>query len=77
MQELALSALPAGTEARVKQVAGEGRLRRRLLEMGLSPGIVIKVEGVAPLGDPVEVRVRGYLLTLRRDEAASVFVEPL
>ena len=75
MQELALSAVPVGTEARVKRVTGEGSLRRRLMEMGLIPGIVIKVEGVAPLGDPVEVRVRGYLLTLRRNEAASVFVE--
>lgn len=75
MQELALSAVPVGTEARVKRVAGGGSLRRRLLEMGVIPGIVIKVEGVAPLGDPVEVRVRGYLLTLRRNEAASVFVE--
>lgn len=75
MQEVALSAVPVGTEGKVKRVTGEGSLRRRLLEMGLIPGIVIKVEGVAPLGDPVEVRVRGYLLTLRRNEAASVFVE--
>lgn len=75
MQKVALSAVPVGTEARVKRVTGEASLRRRLLEMGLIPGIVIKVEGVAPLGDPVEVRVRGYLLTLRRNEAASVFVE--
>ena len=74
MQELALSALPVGTEATVKRVTGEGSLRRRLLEMGLIPGIIIKIEGVAPLGDPVEVRVRGCLLTLRRNEAASVFV---
>jgi len=74
LQELALSALPVGTEATVKRVTGEGSLRRRLLEMGLIPGIIIKIEGVAPLGDPVEVRVRGCLLTLRRNEAASVFV---
>lgn len=75
MRELPLSAVPVGTEARVKRVTGDGRLRRRLLEMGLIPGIVIRVEGTAPLGDPVEVRVRGYLLTLRRNEAASVLVE--
>ena len=75
MQEVALSAVPVGTEGRVRRVTGEGSLRRRLLEMGLIPGSVIKVEGVAPLGDPMEVRVRGYLLTLRRNEAASVVVE--
>jgi Fe2+ transport system protein FeoA len=75
LQEVALSAVPVGTEGRVRRVTGEGSLRRRLLEMGLIPGSVIKVEGVAPLGDPMEVRVRGYLLTLRRNEAASVVVE--
>ncbi|MEW5935530.1 MAG: FeoA family protein, partial [Bacillota bacterium] len=55
LQEVALSTVPVGTEARVKRVTGAGSLRRRLLEMGLIPGIVIRVEGVAPLGDPVEV----------------------
>ncbi len=55
--------------------AGGGAYRRKLLSMGLTPGVSIQVVRVAPLGDPVEVRVRGTSLSLRRDEAAVLEVE--
>lgn len=57
------------------RVSATGGLRRRLLEMGLVAGTEIAVDGVAPLGDPVEVTVKGYHLTLRRNEAEAIFVE--
>jgi Fe2+ transport system protein FeoA len=61
--------------ARVTSVGGEGALRRRLMEMGLLPGTPIEVVRVAPLGDPIEVRLRGYSLSLRRDDARAIDVE--
>jgi ferrous iron transport protein A len=65
-----------GTSAWIREVNGVGPLRRRLLEMGVLPGTRLKVERVAPLGDPIEVRVRGYALSLRRNEAAHIRVDP-
>ncbi len=53
-------------------VLGSGAIRRRLLEMGLTPGIGVELLRRAPLGDPIELRVRGYLLSLRADQAALV-----
>jgi ferrous iron transport protein A len=50
-------------------------MKRRIMDMGVTPGVEIKVVKTAPLGDPVEVRVRGYELSLRKDEAAQVQVE--
>lgn len=60
----------------IREVNGVGPLRRRLLEMGVLPGTAFRVERVAPLGDPIEIRVRGYALSLRRAEAAHILVEP-
>lgn len=59
----------------VKRVAGEGQMRRRLFDMGITPGAEVVMRKVAPLGDPIEVTVRGYELTLRKTEAAVVEVE--
>ena len=70
-----LDQLPLGSRCRVLGVAGEPAIRRRLLEMGLCTGVEIDVLRRAPLGDPLEVRLRGYLLSLRRDQAAQVRVE--
>ena len=64
-----------GETARVVSVQGEGSASRRLMDMGLIRGTTIKVVRVAPLGDPIEVNLRGYMLTLRRSEAANVVVE--
>lgn len=64
------------TEAgKVVKVGGEGRMRRRLFDMGITPGADVVMRKVAPLGDPIEVTVRGYELTLRKAEAACVEVE--
>jgi ferrous iron transport protein A len=60
--------------ARVETVEGETNTRRRLLEMGLCPGVTVQLVRRAPLGDPCEFRVRGYLLSLRREQARLVTV---
>lgn len=73
--QLPLAELSVGQQAIVVRVGGEGRLRRRLLEMGVVPGEEITVERVAPLGDPVEFTVKGYRLSLRKGEAARILVE--
>ena len=69
-----LSDLPIGTTARVTAVKGNDRAAKRLLEMGIIPGISIQVVKAAPFGDPIEVRVRGYSLAMRRAEARAIEV---
>ncbi len=64
-----------GAAGSIREINGVGPLRRRLLEMGVLPGTEFKVERVAPLGDPIELRIRGYALWLRRSEAAHILVE--
>ena len=71
---VSLDALAAGTPARVLAVRGSGALARRLMEMGFVPGAPVRVIKAAPLGDPLEVRVRNYHLALRRSEARTVSV---
>jgi ferrous iron transport protein A len=70
-----LDSLQAGDEARVLELRGEAEASHRLMEMGLLPGTPIKVVRFAPLGDPVEITVRGYHLSLRRAEAAGIVIE--
>jgi ferrous iron transport protein A len=70
----ALNTLPYGVTARVVSVSGEGAVARRLMEMGIVPGAPVCVIKAAPLGDPIEVRVRGYRLALRRAEAQTIQV---
>ncbi len=70
----ALNVLPYGVAARVVAVDGESAVARRLMEMGVVPGAPVCVIKSAPLGDPIEVRVRGYHLALRRTEAQSIKV---
>ena len=69
-----LNTLPYGQAARVVSVEGEGAVARRLMEMGVVPGAPVCVIKAAPLGDPIEVRVRGYHLALRRAEAQTILV---
>lgn len=59
----------------VKKVLGEGRVRRRLFDMGITPGAEFYLRKKAPLGDPIEITLRGYELTLRKDEAELVLCE--
>lgn len=73
---LALADLAIGAAARVTAVVGDAEVRRRLLEMGLTPGVRVRVVRVAPLGDPIELAVRGYRLSVRRSEARGVLVAP-
>lgn len=74
MKECSLNHLPPGAQGVVQRVEGDPRVRRRLLEMGLTSGAQVSMVRVAPLGDPIEVRVRGYRLSLRLQEARSITV---
>jgi len=69
-----LDALPRGVEARVLRMEGSGPVAKRLMEMGIVPGAPVSVVRSAPLGDPIEIRVRGYHLALRRSEARTITV---
>ena len=70
-----LSDFAVGESGVIKSVKGEGRIRRRLFDMGVTPGAELTMRKKAPLGDPIEITLRGYELTLRKDEAACVEVE--
>ena len=64
-----------GATAKVKKLHGEGAVKRRIMDMGLTKGVEVYVRKVAPLGDPIEVTVRGYELSLRKADAEMVEVE--
>ncbi len=63
-----------GKEVKIIKVGGEGQLRIRLLDMGLIPQTVVRVQKAAPMGDPIEIHLRGYELTLRKKDAARIEV---
>ena len=71
---MTLTELPLGQDARVVAVNGEGRTTRRLMEMGVIPGVTVNVVKTAPFGDPMEIRVRGYSLAMRKTEADAIEV---
>ena len=75
MTNKALRELKPKEKGKVVKVGGKGSIHRRLLDMGLVSGTEIEVERVAPLGDPIEVKIKGYHLTLRKEEAANIQVE--
>lgn len=70
-----LSDMKTGEEGKISQVGGSGQIHRRLLDMGVIPKTTVKVERVAPMGDPIWIRLKGYHLSLRREEAANIYVE--
>ncbi len=72
-----LSDFSVGESGKIIKVNGEGRVRRRLFDMGVTPQAEVTLRKKAPLGDPMEVTLRGYELTLRKSEAACVEVEIL
>ncbi|NLO06217.1 MAG: DtxR family transcriptional regulator [candidate division WS1 bacterium] len=72
-----LDRLSPGMRGKVLRLGGEPQIRRRLMDMGVTPGAELEVERLAPLGDPIEIEVRGYHLSLRKREAAGIAVEPL
>ena len=67
--------MPGGRTAKVVKIHGEGAVKRRIMDMGITKGVEIYVRKVAPLGDPIEVNVRGYELSLRKADAESIEVE--
>ena len=73
--EKKLNEFKPGEGGVVRRIEGEGRIRRRLFDMGVTPGAAVTLRKFAPLGDPVEVNLRGYELSLRKAEAACVVME--
>ena len=71
----ALAKLAVGQRGRVVTIEGADDVSMRLLEMGLTPGVEVSLLGVAPLGDPIEIELRGYRLSLRKSEASRIDVE--
>ena len=72
---MTLNELKTGASGTITVVGGDGPLRCRLLDMGLTPRTRVTLQKVAPMGDPIEIRVRGYELTLRIEEAEKIEVE--
>lgn len=72
---MTLREVPVGKTVKVKKIGGLGPTRRRIMDMGITKGAEVYVRKVAPLGDPVELTVRGYELSIRKDEAEAIEVE--
>ncbi|EOS41056.1 ferrous iron transporter A [Lachnospiraceae bacterium M18-1] len=72
---MTLREVPCGRTVKVAKLAGEGPVRRRIMDMGITKGADIFVRKVAPLGDPVEITVRGYELSVRKADAEMIVVE--
>ena len=68
---MTLKEMKPGQSGKVVSIGESGQLKRRIMDMGITPGVEVKVIKVAPLGDPVEINVRGYELSLRKEEAVS------
>lgn len=73
---MTLKELAVGKSGIITAVGGEGALRCRLLDMGLIPKTQVTVQKIAPMGDPVEIRLRGYELTIRLEDAAKIEIQP-
>ena len=72
---VSLKDIKPGNEATVRKLRGQDAIHRRMIDMGVTPGTAIKVERGAPFGDPIEILIRGYHLSLRKDEAERIEVE--
>ena len=72
---MTLNEVPVGGVCTVTKLKGTGKLRRRIMDMGITKGVEIKVVKIAPLGDPLELNVRGYELSIRKNEAESIEVQ--
>ena len=73
---MTLDKLKIGQKATITSVGGDGALRCRLLDMGLIPKTAVTLQKVAPMGDPIEILIRGYELTLRKEDAEKIEVRP-
>lgn len=74
---LSLRDIKVGKRVKVLKVEGEGALKRRIMDMGITKGVEIYVRKVAPLGDPIEINLRGYELTLRKADSQMIIVEAI
>ena len=74
---MTLANLSIGDTAKVTNIVGESAITKRLMEMGIVPGVSVRVVKSAPFGDPIEIRVRGYSLAMRKSEAATIEVQSL
>ncbi len=74
MKEISLSLVKPGDKGKISKIGGNRRYRKRLLDLGLTRGVLIEVIRNAPLGDPIEINVREYKLSLRRAEAKDIFI---
>lgn len=72
---MTLDKLAIGQKRKILAVNGQGALRRRLLDMGLTPHTEVMIRKVAPMGDPIEIHLRGYELTIRLDDAKNIDIE--
>lgn len=72
---MTLKDLKPGQEGIITSIGEKGPLRRRIMDMGVTPGAKIRVVKVAPLGDPIEVNIRGYELSLRQEEAKQIIIQ--
>lgn len=77
MSEVTLNLLDENKRGRIKHIRGKGKLRKRFFEMGLIPGTEVEVIKRAPLGDPIELKIKGYNIAFRKNEAQYVVVEPI
>ncbi|MBQ6825559.1 MAG: FeoA domain-containing protein [Clostridia bacterium] len=74
---LTLKDIKVGKKVKVLKLNGEGALKRRIMDMGITKGVEIYVRKVAPLGDPIEINLRGYELTLRKADSQMIIVEAI
>ena len=74
-EEKTLRDVPVASNATVVKLVGAGAIKRRIMDMGITKGTTVEVRKVAPLGDPIEITVRGFELSLRKDEAQNVLVK--
>lgn len=72
---MTLKEMKPGQSGKVVSIGESGPLKRRIMDMGITPGVEVKVIKAAPLGDPIEINVRGYELSLRKEEAARIEIQ--
>lgn len=70
-----LKDVPVGSSVKVKKIYGEGAVKRHIMDMGITKGVTITIRKTAPLGDPIEITLRGYELTLRKADAGMIEIE--
>ncbi len=75
MKDGNLKDLEPGQKAKIAKISGTSSIKRRIMDMGLVPGAEIEMERYAPLGDPVEIKLKGYHLSLRKEEAENIVIE--